>query len=166
MLKQFTAGDLLHDDEHILLIFITFSHLDDVCMRNQLYDLSFLAKKFPFTLRQLNFINLFHSHDLLGLCILALVYHGELTVSQLSTSDVLCVEAEIVGLLFEVFDPVLDDLLISMIEYARFETFLLVEDDEPIIFGVFVIFDLVYVETLERYNIRWEHLITVVINIE
>ena len=147
--KKLATSNLLHDDEHVFLVFVALAHLDDISMRYKFYDLSLLPKEFSFALSKLYLVNLLHSHNLLSLLIFALINYRELSVTELAPSDVLGVEAQVVRLFFQVFYPVLDNFLVTMIKDTGFETFLLVKDNKSIIFRVFVIFDLVDIEAFQ-----------------
>ena len=60
LVVQFTAIDLLHDDEHLIFVFEHLSHLNNPRMPNHFDDLYFLAQKFQFLLLYFLLVNYFH----------------------------------------------------------------------------------------------------------
>ena len=65
VIEKFTACNLVHDNIHVLFCLISLTHLDNVWMRNQLYNLNFLTEKISFSLSQRGFIDLLCSNYLL-----------------------------------------------------------------------------------------------------
>ena len=113
-----------------LLAFIHLFHLDDVFMADEADDLNFFPQEIFFSLRKRRLVDLFHGDYVLGVLILALVHGRELAVAQFAALNISFLEAEVVGLLPHVPNPVLNDLLVHVKQLAGFDCLILMRKVE------------------------------------
>lgn len=85
MLVKLTSCHLLHNDEHVLLRFISLLQLDYVLMVDHFHNGYFLAKELFLSICQSGLVDLFHGQKFTTVPILALVDCRELTIAQLSS---------------------------------------------------------------------------------
>ena len=64
MIEKLTAGDLLHNDIHVLLSFVSFPHLNYVWVRQEFDNLNFFSQELSFPLCELMLHNLLSGYDL------------------------------------------------------------------------------------------------------
>jgi hypothetical protein len=85
-------------------------------MADKLYNLDLFSQEILFFVSELLFNYLLGSNDLAGIFILALKNSGKLSFSKLWSPNKLLIKGHIGRLHPELSDPVLDDLLVFMVE--------------------------------------------------
>jgi hypothetical protein len=97
-----------------LLSFVDLLHFDDILVADESDDLDLFSQEVFFSLSKWSLVYLLHRDDVRCVFVLALVNSWEFTIAKLASLDVCLFEAEIVGLLPHMSDPVLNDFLVHM----------------------------------------------------
>jgi hypothetical protein len=97
---------------------------------------------------------------------LALVDCSKLTISQFLALVVFILEAEVVGLRFDVSHPILDGLLVSVVKDTGLHRLVVVLKREAEDIIPYVLLNLVHVETFQRNYFGGNSLLTTFIDVE
>lgn len=116
VVEQIATLDLLHHYVDVLISFEGLFHLNHVWMWDLLQDLYFFPQEtVGLLIFQGLFLNYFNGHDFASYLVFALVDNWKFAFANFTTSQICIVEVAVFGLGLQDFEPVIDDLLISMV---------------------------------------------------
>lgn len=163
MLKQLTTADLLHHDVDMVLSFKRLTHLNDIGVGYQAYNLVLLPQEVFLFVGKRPFVDQFHSHIFQGFSVLALPNSAELTISQFAAFLIFIFEIKVVTLLLQAQYPLVDHRLRLVIQGFDLQIFIFRRHSEPEQI-LALEFCQIYEETSQEYHLRRDFLLSRMVN--